>query len=136
MRSISGMRASNSEYWSVGGIAFMIERTLREIRSNQQTYISKVIQHPSRVFEVQFKKEKTRTRVGQYIYLKCPEVSSWQWHPFTLTSAPEEDYLAVHIRCVGDFTNQFALALGCQFSNPNEPLQESIKSKGGNLKTP
>ncbi|KAH9820743.1 FAD-binding domain-containing protein [Melampsora americana] len=97
------------KYWSVGGIAFIIERTLREIRSNHQTYISKVIQHPSRVFEVQFKKEKTSTRVGQYIYLKCPEVSSWQWHPFTLTSAPEEDYLSVHIRCVGDFTNQFAL---------------------------
>lgn len=28
----------------------------------------------------------------------CPTISYWQWHPFTLTSAPEDDYLSVHIR--------------------------------------
>ncbi|EGG11161.1 uncharacterized protein MELLADRAFT_70910 [Melampsora larici-populina 98AG31] len=112
------------KYWLAGGFAFILERTLREIRSNHKTYISKVIQHPSRVCEVQIKKEKTITRPGQYIYLKCPEVSFWQWHPFTLTSAPEEDYISVHIRCVGDFTNQFAFALGCRFPNLNESSKD------------
>ncbi|KAH9809988.1 ferric reductase NAD binding domain-containing protein [Melampsora americana] len=124
------------KYWLAGGTAFIIERTLREIRSNHKTYISKVIQHPSRVCEVQIKKEKTMTRAGQYVYLKCPEVSFWQWHPFTLTSAPEEDYISVHIRCVGDFTTNFALALGCQFSNSNESLKESTKTEFGNPNKP
>ncbi|CAH7689255.1 ferric reductase NAD binding domain-containing protein [Phakopsora pachyrhizi] len=104
------------KYWLAGGLIFLWERVLREIRSRHKTFVSKVIQHPSRVCEVQIKKEKTVTRAGQYIFLNCPEVSFWQWHPFTLTSAPEEDYISVHIRCVGDFTTEFAEALGCDFS--------------------
>ena len=65
--------------------------------------------------ELQIKKEKITTRAGQYVFLSCPEVSYFQWHPFTLTSAPEEDYLSVHIRVVGDFTTALAKALGCDF---------------------
>jgi len=67
--------------------------------------------------EIQIKKEKTKTRAGQYIFINVPEVSYFQWHPFTLTSAPEEDYISVHIRIVGDFTGALAKALGCDFDD-------------------
>ncbi|KAF2685680.1 hypothetical protein K458DRAFT_15997 [Lentithecium fluviatile CBS 122367] len=101
------------EYWMYGGFAYLGERIAREVRGRHKTYISKVIQHPSNVCEVQIKKEHTKTQAGQYIFLCCPEVSIWQYHPFTLTSAPEEDYISVHIRMVGDFTKAFGKALGC-----------------------
>ncbi|KIY70242.1 NADPH oxidase [Cylindrobasidium torrendii FP15055 ss-10] len=107
-------------YWLVGGLIWIWERILREIRSRHVTYISKVIQHPSNVMEVQIKKEKTTTRAGQYIFLSCPEVSYFQWHPFTLTSAPEEDYISVHIRVAGDFTTAFAKACGCNFGDKDK----------------
>lgn len=102
-------------YWLVGGVIWIWERVLREVRSRHRTYISKVIQHPSNVVEIQIKKEKTTTRAGEYIFICCPEISYFQWHPFTLTSAPEEDYISIHIRVVGDFTREFANALGCDF---------------------
>ncbi|KAF9238932.1 NADPH oxidase B [Melanogaster broomeanus] len=102
-------------YWLVGGVIWTYERILREVRSRHRTYISKVIQHPSKVVEIQIKKEKTTTRAGQYIFISCPEISYFQWHPFTLTSAPEEDYISVHIRVVGDFTTALAKAVGCDF---------------------
>jgi hypothetical protein len=35
--------------------------------------------------------------------------------PFS--SAPEEDYISVHIRIVGDFTGAFAKAVGCDFDS-------------------
>ncbi|KAF2007932.1 NADPH oxidase 5 [Amniculicola lignicola CBS 123094] len=101
------------EYWMYGGFAYLGERVAREIRGKHKTFISKVIQHPSNVVEVQIKKEHTKTQAGQYIFLCCPEVSIWQYHPFTLTSAPEEDYISVHIRMVGNFTKAFGKALGC-----------------------
>ncbi|KAF5313418.1 hypothetical protein D9611_008566 [Ephemerocybe angulata] len=102
-------------YWLVGGVIWIWERILREIRSRHRTHIHKVIQHPSNVMELQVKKEKTTTRAGQYIFLSCPEISYFQWHPFTLTSAPEEDFISVHIRVAGDFTTAFAKSLGCDF---------------------
>ncbi|KAH0542115.1 hypothetical protein GP486_008667, partial [Trichoglossum hirsutum] len=103
------------EYWMYGGFIYLLERILREVRGRHKTFISKVIQHPSNVVEIQIKKENTKTRAGQYIFLCCPEVSLWQYHPFTLTSAPEEDYISVHVRCVGDFTKALAKSLGCSF---------------------
>lgn len=57
------------KYWLVGGALYIAERVLREVRSRHRTYISKVILHPSNVCEVHIKKEKTKTRAGQYIFL-------------------------------------------------------------------
>ncbi|KAL9012526.1 MAG: hypothetical protein Q9173_002719 [Seirophora scorigena] len=103
------------QYWMCGGFLYLVERMLREVRGRHKTFISKVIQHPSNVVEIQIKKEHTKSRAGQYIFLCCPEISVWQYHPFTLTSAPEEDYISVHIRCVGDFTRKLAAVVGCTF---------------------
>jgi NADPH oxidase len=74
--------------------------------------------------ELQIKKEKTTIRAGQYIFLSCPEISYFQWHPFTLTSAPEEDYISVHIRVVGDFTSALAAAVGCDFDSKSDSNEE------------
>ncbi|KAF8837003.1 NADPH oxidase B [Paxillus ammoniavirescens] len=115
-------------YWLAGGLIWTYERILREVRSRHKTYISKVIQHPSKVVEIQIKKEKTTTRAGQYIFICCPEISYFQWHPFTLTSAPEEDYISVHIRVVGDFTTALAKALGCVFDSDKA---KEVSASGG-----
>ncbi|KAL9593453.1 MAG: hypothetical protein Q9179_005879 [Wetmoreana sp. 5 TL-2023] len=112
------------QYWMYGGFVYLIERVLREIRGRHKTFISKVIQHPSNVVEIQIKKEHTKSRAGQSILLCCPEISVWQYHPFTLTSAPEEDYISVHIRCVGDFTKALAAAVGCSFERSEGKGQE------------
>jgi len=117
-------------YWLVGGVIWIFERILREVRSRHRTYISKVIQHPSKVMELQIKKEKTTTRAGQYIFLSCPEISYFQWHPFTLTSAPEEDYISVHIRCAGDFTSALANAVGCDFDSKGA---KAVSDAGGKV---
>jgi NADPH oxidase 2 len=108
------------KFWMYGGFVYLIERVLREVRGRHETVVSKVIQHPSNVVEIQIKKAHLKMRAGQYIFLCCPEVSIWQYHPFTLTSAPEEDYISVHVRAVGNFTKALAQALGCQFKKEGE----------------
>jgi predicted ferric reductase len=41
---------------------------------------------------------------GQYLYINCPAISKHEWHPFTITSAPEEAIVSVHMRTRGDWT--------------------------------
>ena len=33
-----------------------------------------------------------------------PKIASTEWHPFTITSAPGDPFVSVHIRVVGDWT--------------------------------
>ena len=44
-----------------------------------------------------------------------------------LLSAPEEDYISVHIRVNGDFTTALAKAVGCDFP------ANGVKDDGGNI---
>lgn len=39
--------------------------------------------------------------------MNIPNIAKYEWHPFTLSSAPEEDdYIWLHIRGVGEWTNR------------------------------
>lgn len=53
---------------------------------------------------------------GMYLFLQCPKISSFEWHPFSITSAPDDPFLSVHIRTLGDWTAEmkkiFSEALG------------------------
>jgi predicted ferric reductase len=48
----------------------------------------------------------SKPQPGQYIYLKCFSISKFTWHPFIVTSAPEEPYISIHIRTVGNWTKE------------------------------
>uniref|UniRef100_A0A8D3EBK8 NADPH oxidase 2 n=1 Tax=Scophthalmus maximus TaxID=52904 RepID=A0A8D3EBK8_SCOMX len=99
--------------WVVGPmILYVCERLVRFYRSHQKVVVTKVVMHPSKTLELQMKKKGFRMEVGQYVFIQCPSISRLEWHPFTLTSAPEEDYFSAHIRIVGDWTQALYEACG------------------------
>ncbi|HYQ18468.1 MAG TPA: EF-hand domain-containing protein [Polyangiaceae bacterium] len=50
-------------------------------------------------------------RAGDYALLKIPCLASLEWHPFTISSAPESGELTFHIRALGSWTEAlFSLA--------------------------
>ncbi|KNC97220.1 uncharacterized protein SPPG_07607 [Spizellomyces punctatus DAOM BR117] len=108
------------KWWVLSGVAYLVERIVREVRGRRKTYISKVVQHPSKVVEIQVKKPSCVTKAGQYIFICCPEIGNFEWHPFTLTSSPHEDFVSIHIRVVGDWTTKFAKRCGCRFGDKDE----------------
>ncbi|KAI3365864.1 hypothetical protein L3Q82_000843 [Scortum barcoo] len=79
-----------------------------------------VVMHPSKTLELQMKRKGFHMEVGQYVFIQCPSVSRLEWHPFTLTSAPEEDYFSAHIRIVGDWTQALYEACGGDKTEPQE----------------
>ncbi|KAG5843586.1 hypothetical protein ANANG_G00152470 [Anguilla anguilla] len=91
--------------WVIGPmVLYLCERVLRFIRYMQPVRYRKIVIHPSKVLELQLVKDSFKMEVGQYVFLNCPAISQLEWHPFTMTSAPEEDFFSVHIRSVGDWT--------------------------------
>ncbi|OLY83831.1 Superoxide-generating NADPH oxidase heavy chain subunit A [Smittium mucronatum] len=128
------------KYYLFTGFIYLVERVRRELRgtnlgrilyresSDSNGKISKVILHPSRVIEIQMQKDpQVNFKSGQFIYLNCPAISNIEWHPFTLTSAPEEDFFSVHIRVVGDWTSSLASALGIdELSTEFEKIEQPV----------
>lgn len=94
------------------GILYFGERVWREIRARQSTKLSKVLVHPSGAMEFRIIKPSFKYTAGQWLFIQVPDVSKFQWHPFTITSAPEDPYVSVHIRQVGDFTHALGERVG------------------------
>jgi predicted ferric reductase len=115
------------KWWLFSGILYTGDRFYRFIRNRQQTQLLRVIQHPSKVFEVQFSKPKMYTKPGQYVFICCPEISRYEWHPFTLTSSEFEKFHSIHIRTVGDWTERFSRRLGCDFSDTTKNDSYNLK---------
>lgn len=73
--------------------------------------------YPGNVLTLQMSKPATfRYKSGQYMFIQCPAVSPFEWHPFSITSAPGDDYLSVHIRQLGDWTRELkrVFAAACE----------------------
>nr|XP_009675295.1 PREDICTED: NADPH oxidase 3 [Struthio camelus australis] len=95
-------------------VLYICERIIRFWRFRQEVVITKVVMHSSGVLELHMKKSGFKMEPGQYIFLQCSSVSQLEWHPFTLTSAPEEEFFSVHIRVAGDWTAALFKAFGAE----------------------
>ncbi|KAJ7171107.1 NADPH oxidase [Mycena filopes] len=94
------------------GILYFFERVYREYRARRATRLSRVLVHPSGAMELRIEKPSFKYTPGQWLFLQVPELSSFQWHPFTITSAPDDPYVSVHVRQVGDWTFDLGERLG------------------------
>ncbi|XP_010533625.1 PREDICTED: respiratory burst oxidase homolog protein F isoform X2 [Tarenaya hassleriana] len=116
-------------YLSVPILLYCGERTLRYFRSGFYTVrLLKVAIYPGNVLTLQMSKpSQFRYKSGQYMFVQCPAVSPFEWHPFSITSAPGDDYLSIHIRQLGDWTQE----LKRMFSEVCEP---PVAGKSGLLR--
>ncbi|XP_048531064.1 respiratory burst oxidase homolog protein B-like [Triticum urartu] len=95
-------------YLAAPMVMYACERLARALRSSvRPVKILKVAVYPGNVLSLRFSKPQGfRCKSGQYIFVNCAAVSPFQWHPFSITSAPHDDYISVHIRTLGDWTRE------------------------------
>ncbi|KAJ2763712.1 hypothetical protein IWQ56_004755, partial [Coemansia nantahalensis] len=91
--------------------------------SSRRARIRYIRLHPSDVVEIGFDRRELlqHTRIGQYVKLCVPELGIFQWHPFTITSTPEETKIMadgrprriwkVHFKVSGDWTYKLSQRL-------------------------
>lgn len=63
---------------------------------------------PSRVVSLVIKRPPHFAfKPGDYIFINIPHIATFEWHPFTISSAPEQtDTISLHIRVVGHWTSK------------------------------
>lgn len=95
-------------YLAVPVTLYACERLIRAFRSSiKPVKILKVAVYPGNVLALHMSKPHGfKYRSGQYMFVNCSAVSPFEWHPFSITSSPGDDYLSVHIRTLGDWTRQ------------------------------
>ena len=95
-----------------------------------------------------------RYRSGQYIFLQCPTISplkewyAWLFihqppmlpisltfctlarHPFSITSAPGDDYISVHIQTRGDWTQELKRIFVENYFTPSVPRRAAFGELG------
>ncbi|CAD5334562.1 unnamed protein product [Arabidopsis thaliana] len=93
-------------YLVVPVVLYACERLIRAFRSSiKAVTIRKVAVYPGNVLAIHLSRPQNfKYKSGQYMFVNCAAVSPFEWHPFSITSAPQDDYLSVHIRVLGDWT--------------------------------
>lgn len=71
---------------------------------------------------------------GMYMFINIPLISQFEWHPFTISSAPEDSYLSLHIRKAGDWTGALYKIVERIQARGNEHLD--VEGHGGELLSP
>lgn len=99
--------AHASSYWWAGPpfAIYLVERRFR---------YAKMFAAPVRIMEAveldgtcalfMEKPKRFNYRPGMYLFINCPSISTHEWHPFTISSAPGDNYLSIHVRNAGDWT--------------------------------
>ncbi|CAG5119602.1 unnamed protein product, partial [Candidula unifasciata] len=105
--------AHAQDFWKwfvVPGVVFLLEAISRIswIRSAYmgRTYIESVCLLPSEVTQLVITKPVGFTfKPGDFVYIQIPAIAKYEWHPFTISSAPEQrDTIWLHIRTAGYWT--------------------------------
>jgi predicted ferric reductase len=111
--------------WALGPVlGYAVERVLRAKRRASPVELETEVL-PSRVTKLSFAAPKGwHHRAGDYLFIRIPEVATFEWHPFTISSAPEHlgepgGRVTLHIRSLGNWTKSLG-ALAAQ----RESLEE------------
>ncbi|KAK2985266.1 hypothetical protein RJ640_009174 [Escallonia rubra] len=114
----------------ITGISMVILMTIAFTLATRHFRRNVVSVLPGDVFSIIMSKPNGfRYKSGQYIFLQCPTISPFEWHPFSITSAPGDNYLSVHIRTVGDWTQELKRV----FTEDNDSPSVIGRAKFGQL---
>ncbi|KAM4749054.1 NADPH oxidase 5-like [Rhinophrynus dorsalis] len=121
------------KWFLVPGLLFLLEKIFGAALSRTGgVYIVEVNLLPSKVTHLVIKRPPSfQYKPGDYVYLNIPVIAKYEWHPFTISSAPEQaDTLWLHIRSLGQWTN----SLYEYFHQPHAVKRHETKRLSHNLR--
>ncbi|KAI9161756.1 hypothetical protein LWI28_020402 [Acer negundo] len=121
-------------YIAVPVLLYTCERLIRAFRSSTETVeVIKASVYPDVLALHMSKPEGFEYKSGQYMFVNCSAVSPFEWHPFSITSAPGDNYLSIHIRALGDWTRQLKTVFSKVPQPPPIRKSETSREEGSNI---
>uniref|UniRef100_A0A4W3IDZ9 NAD(P)H oxidase (H2O2-forming) n=1 Tax=Callorhinchus milii TaxID=7868 RepID=A0A4W3IDZ9_CALMI len=94
-------------YFIVPALIYLVDKLISLSRKKKEVSVVNAELQPSGVTYLEFKRPQDfEYKSGQWVRIACLALGTDEYHPFTLTSAPHEDSLSLHIRAVGPWTTQ------------------------------
>ncbi|NXK37312.1 DUOX2 oxidase, partial [Piprites chloris] len=94
-------------YFIIPALIYSADKLLSLSRKKVEISVVKAELLPSGVTHLQFQRPQDFDyKSGQWVRIACVALGTTEYHPFTLTSAPHEDTLSLHIRAVGPWTTR------------------------------
>ncbi|MFI5297320.1 MAG: EF-hand domain-containing protein [Polyangiales bacterium] len=85
---------------------FLVERLWRFARGGKATSVLSAEALRSGVTKIELAKPAGFSySAADYVYVRIPEIAKREWHPFTMSSAPERETLTLHVRSLGNWTS-------------------------------
>ena len=90
------------------GIIFAIDQIISITRRKVKASVVRADILPSSVIGIYFQRPVTFDyKAGQWMRIACLAQNPGEYHPFTISSAPHEETISLHIRAVGPWTHNF-----------------------------
>ncbi|XP_035191640.1 dual oxidase 2-like [Oxyura jamaicensis] len=94
-------------YFIIPALIYGADKLLSLSRKKVEINVLKAELLPSGVTHLRFQRPQDFDyKSGQWVRIACMALGTTEYHPFTLTSAPHEDTLSLHIRAVGPWTTR------------------------------
>ena len=99
------------KWFIVPAVIFAIEkigRIAKSLSNEGKSWVTTGVVLPSKVVSLVIKRPPHFAfKPGDYIFINIPAIATFEWHPFTISSAPEQgDAISLHIRVVGHWTRR------------------------------
>jgi NADPH oxidase len=94
----------SARYFAYAAGFWVLDLMLRYVLTRHKVVMSASLL-PGGLIRLRYKKVSSY-KAGQYVFLMVPALSRVEFHPFSYSSAPGEEYVTIHVRQVGDWTRR------------------------------
>eukprot|EP00049_Salpingoeca_infusionum_P017437 m.352947 g.352947 ORF g.352947 m.352947 type:complete len:1560 (-) comp16652_c0_seq1:288-4967(-) len=116
-------------------LLFTVDKLVSFSRSHHTLKVEEAILLPSGVTALLIEKPPgfEGMQSGQWLRIKCSAVSANEWHPFTISSAPQEEFVSVHIRTAGPWTGKLRRVIAARLASGDALPDVQIEGPFGEI---